>query len=90
MAACPGVLLGQPVLLRNVTVEPGELLGSAFTARDQGDGAEFRVAVFVDGWDWRRSERVVRIGDLVTIDGVVEYQATEARWRIHSGEPPHP
>ena len=88
LAACPEVLRGQPVLVRNVTVEPGEVVGTAFTARDQGDGADFRVAVFVDGWDWRQAETRLKIGDLVTIDGVVEYQATEARWRIAAEEPP--
>ena len=88
LAACPEVLLGQPVLVRNVTVEPGEFLGTAFTAKDLGDGAEFRVAVFVPGWDWRQSPRVVQAGDLVTVDGTVDYQATEARWRIMADRPP--
>lgn len=88
LAACPEVLLGQPVLVRDVTVEPGELLGTAFTATDIGNGAGFRVAVFVQDWDWRRSTVPFRIGDLVTVDGVVEYQATEARWRIVCRGPP--
>jgi len=88
LAGCPEVLLGQPVLVRNVTVEPGEFLGTAFTAKDLGDGAEFRVAVFVPGWDWRQSARVMQVGDLVTVDGTVDYQATEARWRIMADRPP--
>ncbi|HYS71884.1 MAG TPA: hypothetical protein VEM95_05630 [Thermoplasmata archaeon] len=88
LAACPEVLLGQPVRVRNVTVEPGEVVGTAFTAKDLGDGAEFRVAVFVRDWDWRQASDPLRVGDLVLVDGTVEYVATEARWRIVADTPP--
>ena len=90
LATCPEVLLDQPVLVRNATVEPGELLGTALTMQDQGDGAEFRMAAFVRGWDWRGEDRPVRLGDILSLEGTVEYQATEARWRIAASEPPTP
>ncbi len=86
LAECPEVLRDQPVIVRDVLVVPGELVGTALELRDIGDGAAFRIAAFVRGWDWRESP--LRIGNLVTLDGIVEYQATEARWRIVSNRPP--
>ena len=90
LAVCPEVLLGQAVRVRNVTVEPGELIGSGMTLRDVGDGAEFRMAAFVRDWDWRTDERGWRLGDLVTLEGIVDYQPTEARWRIVADGAPRP
>lgn len=90
LAACPEVLVDRPVFVRNATVEPGELLGTALALRDEGDGAVFRMAAFVRAWDWRAEDRPVRLGDVLTLDGVVEYQATEARWRIAAADPPVP
>ena len=88
LAACPEVLLDQPVLVRNVTVEPGETLGTGLALQDIGDGAEFRMAAFVQDWDWREGDLDLRLGDLVTLEGTVEYQATEARWRLAAEGPP--
>lgn len=88
LAACPDVLVGQPVRVRNATVEPGELLGTALTLQDLGDGADYRVAAFVPGWDWRAAKAPIGPGDLRTVEGVMEYQATEARWRIAADAPP--
>lgn len=90
LAACPDALLGQPVAVRNATVEPGELVGTGLVLRDLGDGAEFRMAAFVWNWDWRADARPLRFGDLVTVEGVVEYHATEARFRIATDLTPRP
>ena len=88
LAACPEVLLAQPVAVRGVQVIPGEPLGTSLLVKDLGDGPEFRMAAFVRGWDWRQDPRPLQIGNLVTVEGVVEYQATEARWRITGETPP--
>lgn len=88
LASCPDSLVGRPVLVRNVTVKPGELFGTVLTLRDLGDGAEFRMAAFVRGWDWREEARQLAVGQLITVEGTVEYQDTEARWRIESVVPP--
>lgn len=88
LAGCPQVFLGEAVIVRNVAVTPGEVVGTALSVRDLGDGAEFRLAAFVRGWDWRREAPSLRLGDLITIEGVVEYQATEARYRVLCGAPP--
>jgi hypothetical protein len=88
LVTCPDVLVGQPVIVRNVTVEPGEILGSLLTLKDLGDGAEFRMAAFVEGWDWRVAG--ISLGVVRTVEGIVEYQATEARWRILTDVPPRP
>jgi len=88
LEACPDVLLDQPVFVRGVAVEPGEVVGTSLAVEDLGDGAEYRIAAFVRGWDWRQEARPLRFGDLVTVEGVVEYQATEARWRIAADEAP--
>ena len=82
LATCPEALSGQPVLLRNVLVTPGELIGTALTLRDPGDGAEYRLAAFVRGWDWRQEAPPIRLGGLCAVEGVLEYHATEARWRV--------
>ena len=88
LAACPEALLDRPVRVSNVTVDPGESIGTHLTVSDVGEGARYRMAAFVRGWDWRRGTPVVRLGDLVTVLGDVEYQATEARWRIVCENPP--
>lgn len=90
LATCPEVLLGQAVRVRSVLVEPGEARGTGMVLRDLGDGAEFRLAAFVPGWDWRDDGREWRLGGLLTLEGTVDYQPTEARWRIVADEPPRP
>lgn len=90
LAACGKSLLGRPVVIRDVIVEPGETLGTAMTLKDLGDGADYRMAAFVRGWDRGPDAPWMSVGRLVTIEGTVEYQATEARWRIVTDVPPHP
>jgi len=89
LATCPEVFVNQAVVVRNATIEPGELIGSALTLRDLGDGAQFRLSVFVRGWDWREADSA-QLDDLLTVEGVVEYRATEARYRIACDLPPRP
>jgi hypothetical protein len=90
LAACPEIFVGKPVYVRDVTVEPGERLGTTLTLKDLGDGADYRMAAFVRGWDWRPESSWMAVGRLVTLEGTVEYQATEARWRIATNVPPRP
>ena len=90
LAACPGYLLAKPVLVRDVTVDAGELIGTAVVLKDLGDGADYRMEAFVADWDWRPEASWVALGKVVTFEGTVEYQATEARWRIATELPPRP
>jgi len=90
LAACPPDLVGRPVFVRDVIVEPGETIGTAVMLKDLGDGADYRMAAFVRGWDWRTESAWMSVGRLVTFEGTVEYQVTEARWRIVTDDPPHP
>lgn len=90
LAACPPDLVGQPVSVRDVIVEPGEMIGTAVTLKDLGDGADYRMSAFVRGWDGRAESAWMSVGRMVTLEGTVEYQATEARWRIVTDDPPRP
>jgi hypothetical protein len=90
LASCPEGALGTPVLVRDVAVEPGERIGTSVTLKDLGDGAEYRMAAFVRDWDHRPHASWMSIGRSITFAGSVEYQATEARWRIVTDVPPQP
>ncbi len=88
LAACPETLVGVPVRVVNVTVSPGELLGSTLTLRAAGDGAEFRLPAFIRQWDWQSAARPLAVGNVLVVEGVVDYQVTEARWRLLADAPP--
>lgn len=90
LAACPETFVGRPVFVRGATVDPGEMIGTVLTLKDLGDGADFRMAAFVRGWDWHSGASWLSLGQVVTFEGTVEYQATEARWRIVTDLPPDP
>jgi len=90
LTACPEVLVGRPVFVRDVSVEAGELMGTAIVLKDLGDGADYRMAAFIADWDWRPEASWMSLGKVVTLEGTVEYQVTEARWRIATEVPPGP
>ena len=90
LASCPEGALGTPVLVRDVSVEAGELIGTSVTLKDLGDGAEYRLAAFVRDWDHRPHASWMSIGRSITFEGTVEYHVTEARWRIVTDAPPRP
>jgi len=90
LATCPEALTGRPVFVRDVSVEAGELMGTALVLKDLGDGADYRMAAFVPDWDWRPDASWMSLGRVVTLEGTVEYQAPEARWRITTDVPPRP
>lgn len=79
LASCPDHLIGQPVSVV-ADIAPGELLGSGIVVRDASHGGEFQMTGFVRGWDWTDSR--FQFGDLVSVEGTVEYRATEALWQI--------